>query len=538
MTVIAIPPVGARAAVLCLGLLALAVAAPLAASPMPVAEVTGGRLEGVLHEGVASFKGIPFAAPPVGPLRWRPPQPASPWKGIRPADTYGPPCAQGHGDDAHASTLERTSSEDCLYLNVWTAARSAQEHRPVMVWIHGGGFTGGATSEPTYDGTHFAQQGVVLVSAAYRLGVFGFLAHPDLDRESGKGSGNYGLEDMIAALKWVRANIGRFGGDPRKVTLFGESAGSAAVSLLVNAPEARGLFQRAIAESGAIFQPPRNWLMSDDESGPLGTLSLGESFGEELLHELKVADIAAARNLPAKAILKAASQRERFWFLPVIDGDLLVAANEVLYRSGRFNDIPILIGTTSDEGHGRAAPEVTESMLRDSARKLICPDYAGAVLARYPLGNGADAPRTVEMLNRDGGAAWNTWDWARWQSREGRAKVFLYYFDFPIPGFPNGAPHWSEVPYLFANYSWWEEKHRQLRPEDLAFSDLIRRYWINFATTGDPNGQGLPRWPAFSEATQSTLVFDNATSARPLPNLERLRAFDRWYGCAWGRSPP
>jgi para-nitrobenzyl esterase len=533
-TVIAIRTTTARGAFLALSLLALATAAPAGATPVQFVEAIGGSLEGVLRDGVTSFKGVPFAAPPVGPLRWKAPQPVRPWKGVRRADAYGAPCAQGHGDDAHASALERSSSEDCLYLNVWTAAQSSQEHRPVMVWIHGGGFTGGATSEATYDGMHFAQQGVVLVSAAYRLGVFGFLAHPDLDRESGRGSGNYGLLDMIAALRWVRANISRFGGDPHRVTLFGQSAGSDAVSLLVNAPEARGLFQRAIAESGAVFAPPRNWLYSNDLSGPLESLRLGESVGEELLHELRVPDIAAARALPAQAILKS----QHFGFFPIVNADPLVASNEALYRSGRFNDIPILIGTTSDEGHGRAPPGLTAQMLRDFARNQVCPEYAERVLTLYPLESDAEARRAFEMLNRDRYAAWNTWDWARWQSRKGRAKAFLYYFDFPLARFPNGSPHWSEVPYVFANYWWWEEQHMSLRPEDLAMSDLIRRYWINFAATGDPNGKGLPTWPAFREDTQATMVFDRTPSARPLPNLERLRAFDRWYACAWGHRPP
>ena len=500
-----------------------------AATPAPVVQVTGGRIEGVLEDGVWSFKGIPFAAPPLGALRWKAPRPVSSWSGTRRADAFAPACAQ------EKAPFGLPSGEDCLYLNVWTAARSARERRPVMVWIHGGGFTGGATAEPPYDGLHFAQQGIVLVSVAYRLGIFGFLAHPDLDRDSGRASGNYGLRDMIAALRWVRANIGSFGGDPRRVTIFGESAGGAAVSLLAGAPAARGLFERVIAESGAEFRAPRYSVYAPDRSGPLETRRFAESLGEALLKQLGAPDIAAARALPAPTILKALEEPLRdFEFQPVIDGELLSEPNTALYRSGRFNDTPILIGTNSDEGHGNAPPSLTAAMLRDGARHLACASEAQAILAHYPLESDALAARTVEMLARDGGAAWGAWTWARWQSRKGHGPVFLYYFDFPMPRFPNGAPHWTEVPYVFANFGWFDEQHMPLRPEDLAASDLIRRYWINFAASGDPNGKGLPRWPAFDEHTHTAMVFDRTPGARPLPNLERLRAFDRWYSCAWG----
>jgi para-nitrobenzyl esterase len=231
--------------------------------------VTGGRLAGERHGTVVSFKGIPFAAPPVGELRWRAPRPAPPWSDVRSASEFALPCAQT------PSRLQPTSSEDCLYLNVWSTLPPGRR-LPVMVWIHGGSFTASASSEPTFDGTPLALDGVVLVSIAYRLGVFGFLAHPQLDYERPAGSGNYGLQDMLAALRWVKANAAAFGGDPQRVTVFGESAGGVAVSLLVGTPEARGLFQGVISESGGAFSPPRTSLFSNDQSGPLRARELAQ----------------------------------------------------------------------------------------------------------------------------------------------------------------------------------------------------------------------------------------------------------------------
>ena len=501
------------------------------ASPIDSATVTGGQIQGVVQHGVASFKGIPFAAPPIGKLRWRAPQPIAPWSGIRKADAFAPPCAQGNNEDEPTP-----SSEDCLYLNVWTAAKSSKEKRPVMVWIHGGGFNGGATSQPAYDGSRFAQDGVVLVSIGYRLGAFGFLAHPELDRESGRASGNYGLQDQIAALRWVKANIAAFGGDPRCITIFGESAGGMAVSLLAGVPAARGLFQRAISESGGVFSAPQGSVEARDETGPLISRQLAESMGRDFLRQLGAANITSARALPTEAIRKAAAAPgvARFW--PVVDGDVLPAINEELYRTGRFNDTPILIGTNSGEGIGSMPPNTTSQTMHDHVQTMACPQEAQALLSTYPLGTPLEVRHTFEEIRRDGGYAWNTWTWARWQSRKGHNKVYLYYFDVRNPPSAEGANHWAEIPYLFANFSPWGGT-LVLRPQDLAISELVRRYWINFAATGDPNGQGLPVWPAFTEESNSAMVFDQATSARPLPNLERLRAFDHYYNCAWRRRP-
>src|SRR5437867_3304244 len=264
-------------------------------------DVTGGRVAGVLANGIVSFKGIPFAAAPVGALRWKAPQPVKPWSGVKQASAFGSSCMQ----DANFAKIFGASApinEDCLYLNVWTPAKTAGDALPVLVWIYGGGFVGGMTSAPVYDGTRLAEKGVVLVSVAYRLGAFGFLAHPELTRESGKGSGNYGLQDQIAGLKGVKANIARFGGDPNRVTIFGESAGGIAVSMLAASPAAKGLFQRAVSESGGSFGPPR---FANEGGQNVPPLKVAEAAGQSFLAKLGAKDIAAAREVSADKLQAA-----------------------------------------------------------------------------------------------------------------------------------------------------------------------------------------------------------------------------------------
>jgi para-nitrobenzyl esterase len=314
--------------------------------------VSGGKLTGVQADGIVSFKGIPFAAPPLGDLRWRAPQPVKPWSGEKKADKFGPSCMQD-ASFARIFGAPDAISEDCLYLNVWTPAKAATDKLPVMVWIYGGGFAGGMTSIPAYDGTQFAKQGVVLVSVSYRLGAFGFLAHPELSRESGKASGNYGLQDMIAGLQWVKANIARFGGDPSRVTIFGESAGGIAVSMLGASPSAKGLFQRAISESGGNFAAAK----TANEGGlNVPTLKVAEGVGKAFVAKLGAGDIKAARALSADAIQKVVGPGLGTGFWPVFDGDVLPGDQYVLYSQGHFNDTPVLIGTNSDEGALFAAP--------------------------------------------------------------------------------------------------------------------------------------------------------------------------------------
>jgi para-nitrobenzyl esterase len=491
-------------------------------------EVTGGTIEGAEQDGVFSYKGIPFAAPPVGDLRWKAPQPAKAWTGVRNADTYARGCMQ----DASMSTMTGAPanfSEDCLYLNVWTAAKTTGEKRPVMVWIHGGAFVGGMTGTPMFDGTKFAQKGVVLVSIAYRLGVFGFMAHAELSRESGKGSGTYGIQDMISGLQWVKDNIAQFGGDPSRVTIFGESAGGIAVGMLSAAPPAKGLFQRAISESGGSFAPPR---IADGAGQNVPSLKLAESDGESFLKKLGVADIKDARALPAEQIQEATGGGMgggvRFW--PVADGYVIPGDPYELYEKGRFNDTPILAGTNSNEGglfmRGPVTAEDFEEQIRSGYG-----DRADAILKAYPHSSDAEAARASADVFREFAFAWPTWAWARMQSRMGKGKAFVYYYDHRTPASPDGANHAAEVSYVFGNFGGPGGAHR---PEDMVLSDLIQAYWINFAETGDPNGTDLPNWPNFTEKDQNVLYFDTSASAKPIPNLAKLKAFDAYY--SWRRE--
>ena len=491
----------------------IALAAPVGAA-IKEAHVSGGTVMGTTSNGVASFKGIPFAAPPIGQLRWKAPQPVIPWEGIRRSDSFGPPCAQAPGS-------ENQSAEDCLFLNVWSGATNPAERRPVMVWIHGGGFNWGATWSPTFDGSRFAEQRVVLVSVAYRLGVFGFLAHPQLSRESGKSSGVYALEDQIAALKWVQQNISQFGGDPTRVTIFGGSSGGGSVSLLAAAPAARGLFHRAISESGGAFN-----------YGQLSSRAAAEATGERFLQELGAADIAAARSISADRLIAAANGSGQLRFAPLIDGDLVRKSNLELYRAGRFNDTPILIGFNSDDRDSDIPANATTAAFEEQYRSLPaeCASLAKAVVAGYPHATDAAAAKAFKDLKRDAGYGWQAWTWAHLHARKGKGPIYLYYFDARTPDSPDGAPHGAEVLYVFGNLG-----DRAL-PEDIKVSELMQRYWINFASAGDPNGPGLPRWPAFDERAETAMIFNQTPSARPLPHADRIETFDRLLACVNSRT--
>ena len=512
--------------------LAIVLAATFAHADIRETEVTGGKVSGVAGNGVVSFKGIPFAAPPVGELRWKAPQPVKPWSGVKDASTYGPSCMQD-ATMARVFGAPPATSEDCLYLNVWTPAKSASESLPVMVWIYGGGFTGGQTSAPAYDGTRLAQKGVVMVSVAYRVGVFGFLAHPDLSRESGKGSGNYGLQDQIAGLQWVKANIAKFGGNPNRVTIFGESAGGISVSMLAASPAAKGLFQGAISESGGHFGGARF-----ANEGGLTTPSLGvaEANGKRFLEKVGASDIEAARKIAADKLQAAVGPGlASYW--PVFDGDVLPSDQYELYQAKRFNDTPILVGTNSDEGglfvQGGSTPARFEQYVRDNFGK-----GADAILAAYPHATDADAAKAGRDLMRESTFAWHTWAWAMLQAEKGKSKAYVYYYDHRTPQQPNGAGHGAEIGYVFGTIaampSLSATPATPPRPEDNTLSELVMNYWTNFAKRFDPNGAGLPQWPAFSSADQRVMFFDGQPSARPVPNIQQIKALDAYY--AWRRG--
>jgi para-nitrobenzyl esterase len=507
--------------------LALAGAAVPALAQIMQVEVTGGTVAGSIESGISQFKGIPFAAPPVGRLRWKAPRPLKRWSGVRQATAFAPACMQ---EPAMAQRMAPgvSMSEDCLYLNVWTSARTPGERRPVIAWIYGGGFTGGMTSAPLYDGTHFAQKGVVFVSISYRVGALGFLATPALSKESGHGSGNYGMLDQIAGLKWIQRNIAKFGGDPAKVTLLGHSAGGFSVSMLAGSPLAKGLFRAVISESGANFTPPEDAVWG---GGGIQTLRMAEAAGEKWLASLGATSLAAARALPAHKVVAAQRGRgaPRFW--PPVDGYVIAGDQYGLWRHGRFNDTPILVGDVSDEAAGFGVHTIEPRAFEAEVSRGYGQE-ADAILAAYPHATVEQATRSATQLRSDTTFDWGEYTWARLESSYGKHEAYVYYFDRPTALDPNGSRHGQEVAYVFGNLG--VGGRPPPTPADRALSDEMQGYWVNFASRGDPNGPGLPHWPAFRETAPLVMRFGVDPGPAPIPHQDRLKVLDTYY--AWRRG--
>jgi para-nitrobenzyl esterase len=506
--------------------LALAIAA-FAATPTAAqiarAEVTGGTVEGQVTEDLAVFKGIPYAVPPTGANRWRAPQPVAAWQGIRPAAEFGAACMQAEPMLRQMGST-RPMSEDCLFADVWRpAAAAASDRLPVMVWIHGGGYTGGAPSVALYDGANFARRGVVFVSLAYRLGAYGFLAAPELSAESGQGSGNYGLLDMVAGLEWVRDNIEQFGGDPARVTIMGHSAGSSAVSILAASPLARGLFHGVIAESGANFAP-----VQGDEpfaGGGLFTLAASERQGSAWLATLGADSLAEARALPAGELNAAQNAEGAPSWRPRLDNHVLTADQVALWERGDFADVPLLVGHTSNEwGAGRAPAGDFASTIRAAYGA-----FADRVLAAYPHATPEEAAASARALGNELSMNSNAYLYARSQAEHGRAPAWYYHFH----NAPEGSGHGSEVGLVFAN----EDARQGREPWDArtrALSRQLQGYWVNFAKRGDPNGPGLPAWPRFDPAEPSVLEVGLETKVVDVPGRQRLDVLADYF--AWRRE--
>jgi para-nitrobenzyl esterase len=520
-----------RVLVIALGAL-LAVSGTVRAQLVDAVKVETGLVKGTLEDGLSVFRGIPYAAPPVGNLRWRAPQPAAKWQGVRMATEYGRACMQVN---AAISNLP-APSEDCLVVNVWTPAKRAGERMPVMVWIHGGGFTAGTPAEQLYHGEWLAQKGVVVVSVGYRLGVFGFLAHPALSAKNRHHvSGNYGLLDMIAALQWVQKNIASFGGNPGRVTIFGESAGAIAVSQLCASPLAKGLFHAAISESGGSFGPVRAGGGPGENMQPLDT---AEKAGAAWAQSVGAGTFADLRAMPADKVM-ASAQRQRGVSWPITDGWVIPDDQYRLYEARRYNDVPVLIGYNSDEGATFGVP-TSQSAYVQSVKERYA-SFADKLLAVYPGGDTPAARKTARDLTRDTAFGWHTVTWARLQQKTGTSNVYLYYFDehpayaadSPRAGF--GTPHSEELPYVFRQLQ--EHRRPPPTPKDEAMSDLVRTYWTNFAKTFDPNGDGVPAWAAFTNAAPRMLqIAADATKAGPIVSEEGLNALDEYF--AWRRTTP
>ncbi|MGC9948813.1 MAG: carboxylesterase family protein [Bryobacteraceae bacterium] len=491
--------------------------AALSVSPAAVPDVVkvdAGSVKGAVANGVAAFKGIPFAAPPVGALRWKPPQPAPHWEGVREAVEFGARCMQGNIYNDMVFR-DKGPSEDCLYLNVWTPAASAEARLPVMVWIYGGGFAAGAASEPRQDGENLARKGVVVVSMNYRLNVFGFFAHAELANESGHHSaGNYGLLDQLAALEWVHKNIAGFGGDPAKVTIFGESAGSFSVSAQMASPLAQGLFQRAIGESGAFFSTVLN----------LKPLPRSEEADAKFAESIGAHSLADLRAKPAGELLDAAAKQDGIRFAPNIDGYFLPRSVREIYAKGQQSHVPLLAGWNHDEGgYGsvfeKDAP--TAANFAAYAHKHFG-DKTDAFLKLYPAESDEQAKRSAQDLAGDQFIAFSTWKWLEMQGRAGHSALYRYEFDDAPPGDdspPRGAYHSAEIEFVFGALA---SKNLPWRPEDNALSDLVSAYWSNFAKTGDPNSPGLPQWPTYSKRAKYPVMHLDATS-HAAPDDHRAR---------------
>jgi para-nitrobenzyl esterase len=513
-----------------------------------------GRVQGIpgRDRSVTVFRGIPYAAPPVGALRWRPPRPPEPWPGVRRAGRFGAMCPQAP-NDAVSAGVDVPMSEDCLYLNVWTGAASAAERRPVLVWIYGGGFREGTGASPRYDGEALARNGLVVVTFNYRLGAFGFLATPELSDESGRhASGNYGLLDQIRALEWVRHNIAHFGGDPDRVTVAGQSAGAGSVNFLAMSPLAAGLFQRAVAQSHARHSrdPELRYL-----STSYRTLAAAERAGTAYAAEHGAATLDQLRSLPWPKLVDGhaavddavdtGSTAKPPLFRPVVDGWVIPGGYDEVYAKGLQNDVGYLAGSNLDESgavpestfaaYRAAGPKgwrpgappvhVTLDGFRDAARRKFGA-LAEEFLRLYPAGSDDEAARAGNAAVHDN-ARVSTYLWGADWVRHARRPVYTYFWTHASPVHrPPRAAHGSEIEYVFGNLdpdrAGWTDEDRHL-------AHVMTGYWANFAATGDPNGPGLPRWPAYSPDVPAVMEVGGGFGPIAVAEPHRLDFWKRFF---------
>lgn len=485
--------------------------------------VAGGTLEGTTgaDSSVRVFKGVPFAAPPVGNLRWRPPAPVQPWEGVRKADTWGTRCMQGEMFGGPLISREERMGEDCLYLNVWSPAEIPDGKLPVLVVFHGGGFAAGSASEPRTDGEWFARQGIVVVAPNYRLGVFGFLAHPELTAESnGRGSGNYGMLDQVAALEWVRDNIAAFGGDPDNVTINGESAGSMSVSALMASPLSKELFHKAIGESGAFFVSPSDGMA-------LKTLADKEQDGARFAISVGADSLADLRAKPADELLAAVMKTGGWGYSPGLDNHFLPEPVSAYYEAGEQARIPLLAGWNSSElGMSIALnPEKPDVAAFGAELAKQFGNKANAAAAVYPANDDDEAMQSAADLASDLFISYSTWKWIETHLETAEAPVYRYRFDRVLPDDPAsrfGALHAVEIEYAFNTLA---TKPSAWRPVDFEIAEVMSTAFANFVRTGNPNGPGIPHWPEFG-ADGKVMYFDVDTRSGPEEFRKRYEFLD------------
>jgi para-nitrobenzyl esterase len=498
-------------------------AQPDAKPDPPMVKTMDGMLEGVNSSGISIFKGIPFAQPPVGDLRWREPQPVKRWQGVRKADHFGPRAMQL---PLFSDMNFRSDgvSEDCLYLNVWTPAKSADNLLPVMVYFYGGGLVAGDGSEYRYDGESMARKGIVSITVNYRLSVFGFFSHPELTKESPHhASGNYGLLDQVAALNWVKQNIKAFGGDPEKITIAGESAGSFSVSALMASPLSKGLIEGAIGESGSLLglQLP-------------STLAAAEGRGVGFADTLGAKSISALRALSAEQILKASVKMGRGGY--TLDGYFFPKSALDIFKAGEQAKVPMLVGWNSEEGNWRNILG-KDKPTTENYTKAIQKMYGGQasdILKVYHADNDAEVEAVATDLASDRFIGFSTWRWSDLQAKTGDNKVYRYHYEHPRPKTrqhpdapaSKGAVHSSEIEYALGNlptnqvFDW--------QPDDYLVSEIFQAYFANFIKTGNPNGLALPEWPAVvPDQPAAVLRVDVNTRAETEKHRDRYLMMER-----------
>ncbi|MBE0651358.1 MAG: carboxylesterase family protein [Bacteroidales bacterium] len=491
---------------------------PAAQKPLSEVQLDSGKISGIYNPKthVYAFKGIPYAKPPVGDLRWRASQPVTPWKGIRKCTMFGASAIQPAPGPFSMWTSEFIApasplSENCLYLNVWTAAQSNKEKRPVIVFIHGGAFRGGSGSVPLYNGTAMAEKGVVFVTINYRLGIFGFFALPELTAESKHhSSGNYGFLDQIAALKWVKKNIAAFGGDPNNVTIAGQSAGAWSVCTLVASPLAKGLFEKAIAESGALILPT-------SFIGQPISLADAEKAGEKVAKSFGVSSIAALREIPAEKLLHANMAPH-----PVIDGYVIPEDLFDIFSKGRQNDVPLILGWNEDEMNRLGALPDYKTYMQNV--KSVYGKSTKAFLKYFPAHNDSTAHASELEYKPLLDFGVQMFEWMNLQDKTGKSDVYFYHFTRDVPfgkGQNNyGAFHSGELGYAYHNLD--ASKVRPWTASDYQLENVMSSYWVNFSKTGNPNDQGLPEWMPCKPDAYKTMILGKTWQMETLPHLKAL----------------
>ena len=490
----------------------------IAQQPIPV-KVESGLLQGTFENGVTVYKGVPFAAPPVGNLRWRPPQPPLTWKGVRKADKFSANPIQVMVKEFGPWTAEYQpqgeTSEDCLYLNIWITAKSSNKKLPVMMYIPGGAFTGGSGNVPVYNGENLAKKGLVIVTINYRVGVIGFFAHPELTKESEhNSSGNYGLLDQVAALEWIKKNISVFGGDPNRVTIMGQSAGAASVHYLTASPLAKGLFIRAIPQSG-----------SNAVIGPGENLLSAEQTGVRFAKANSAASIAELRAMPAADLLVATKQ---FRFTPIVDGWFLPKSVDDVFAAGEQSDVTTLTGWVADEGsysgdYGKVSSEDFKKRVKQQTGM-----QTDEIFKLYPASTEGECSESQKMLSLEMSMV-SMYMWATKRAKTGKTDVYTYLFTHQQPGATKErylAFHSSELPYIFNNLKY---APRPWTAEDEKIAETMSNYWTNFITMGDPNGNGLPKWPALKDIPEGTMELGDKMEPQPITTHEKFELLQKIF---------